>query len=26
MAKEKNVFFCTNCGNESPKWLGKCPA
>ncbi|MEG2318728.1 MAG: hypothetical protein RSB85_07830, partial [Rikenellaceae bacterium] len=25
MAKEKNVFFCTNCGNESPKWLGKCP-
>lgn len=25
MAKSKTVFFCTNCGNESPKWLGKCP-
>lgn len=26
MAKTKSVFFCSNCGNESPKWLGKCPA
>ncbi|MBE9488322.1 MAG: DNA repair protein RadA [Bacteroidetes bacterium] len=26
MAKEKTAFFCTNCGNESAKWLGKCPA
>ena len=26
MAKEKSIFFCSNCGNESPKWLGKCPA
>lgn len=26
MAKIKSVFFCSNCGNESPKWLGKCPA
>lgn len=26
MAKEKTVFFCSNCGNESPKWIGKCPA
>ncbi len=25
MAKEKTIFFCTNCGYESPKWLGKCP-
>jgi DNA repair protein RadA len=25
-AKEKTVFFCKECGNESPKWLGKCPA
>lgn len=25
MAKEKTVFFCNNCGNESPKWIGKCP-
>ncbi|MEJ2004378.1 MAG: DNA repair protein RadA, partial [Cyclobacteriaceae bacterium] len=26
MAKEKTIFFCTNCGYESAKWLGKCPA
>ncbi len=29
MAKEKaakTVYFCSECGNESPKWLGKCPA
>lgn len=26
MAKSKTVFFCTNCGNEFPKWQGKCPA
>ena len=25
MAKAKTVFFCTNCGNESPKWMGRCP-
>ena len=25
MAKAKTVFFCTNCGNESAKWLGRCP-
>lgn len=25
MAKSKTVFFCTNCGAESPKWMGKCP-
>lgn len=25
MAKNKTVFVCTNCGNDSPKWLGKCP-
>jgi len=25
MAKTKTVFFCTNCGNEAPKWLGRCP-
>lgn len=24
MAKTKTVFYCTNCGNESPKWQGKC--
>lgn len=26
MAKVKRAFFCRACGNESPKWLGKCPA
>lgn len=25
-AKEKTVWFCKNCGNESPKWMGRCPA
>lgn len=24
--KEKTVWFCTECGNESPKWEGRCPA
>ena len=24
--KTKSVFFCSNCGYESPKWLGKCPS
>ncbi len=23
--KEKTVFFCSECGYETPKWLGKCP-
>ena len=26
MAKEKNIFLCNECGYESPKWAGKCPA
>lgn len=26
MAKIKTVFVCGNCGYESTKWLGKCPA
>lgn len=25
MAKTKTVFYCTNCGNETPKWMGRCP-
>ena len=25
-AKTKTLWFCSNCGNESPKWMGKCPA
>lgn len=24
--KSKTVFFCTECGNETPKWQGKCVA
>ena len=26
MAKEKTVYVCSNCGQESPKWVGKCPS
>ncbi len=26
MKKNRTAFFCQNCGYESPKWLGKCPA
>lgn len=26
MAKAKRSFFCTECGYETPKWLGKCPS
>ncbi len=26
MAKPKTVFYCTACGNETPKWQGRCPA
>ena len=25
MAKLKTVFICSNCGVDSPKWIGKCP-
>lgn len=25
MAKTKTVYICSNCGADSPKWLGKCP-
>lgn len=24
--KAKTVFYCTQCGNETPKWQGQCPA
>jgi DNA repair protein RadA/Sms len=24
--KVRTMFFCQNCGQQSPKWLGKCPA
>ena len=26
MAKAKTVFYCTACGNELPRWQGRCPA
>lgn len=26
MAKDKTVFYCTNCGHEESKWQGKCPS
>ena len=26
MAKDKTAYVCTNCGYDSPKWIGKCPA
>ena len=25
MAKSKTIFFCTDCGTETPKWMGRCP-
>ncbi len=25
-SKAKTVWFCSNCGNEYSKWMGKCPA
>ncbi|MGM9750718.1 MAG: DNA repair protein RadA [Candidatus Cryptobacteroides sp.] len=25
-SKEKTIWFCSSCGNESPKWMGRCPA
>jgi len=24
--KTKTVWFCKECGNESSKWMGRCPA
>ena len=26
MAKDKTAYVCSNCGQESAKWIGKCPA
>lgn len=26
MAKDKVVYVCSNCGQESAKWIGKCPS
>ena len=26
MARVKSVFYCTECGNETMKWAGRCPS
>ena len=26
MAKDKKAYVCSYCGQESPKWIGKCPS
>lgn len=26
MPPKKTIFYCTECGNETPKWSGQCPA
>ncbi|MGK7310906.1 MAG: DNA repair protein RadA [Candidatus Longimicrobiales bacterium M2_2A_002] len=26
MAKSTTIFFCTDCGNETARWQGQCPA
>ena len=26
MPKTKTAFFCRECGNETARWQGKCPA
>ena len=26
MAKARSAFFCTDCGNDTPRWQGQCPA
>lgn len=26
MAKAKTIYICSNCGADSPKWIGKCPS
>ena len=26
MPKDKTAYVCTNCGQESTKWIGKCPS
>jgi predicted ATP-dependent serine protease len=25
MAKDKIAYVCSNCGQDSPKWIGRCP-
>jgi len=26
VARTRTLFFCTDCGNETPRWAGQCPA
>lgn len=26
MAKQKTIYCCSECGNETPNWAGKCPS
>ena len=26
MKAPKSIFVCTECGYETPKWMGKCPS
>jgi DNA repair protein RadA/Sms len=26
ISKAKIIYVCQNCGNSSPRWIGKCPA
>ena len=26
MSKAKSIFYCSTCGAQSPKWIGKCPS
>jgi DNA repair protein RadA/Sms len=26
MAKSRNIFVCSSCGNDSPRWQGQCPS
>ncbi|HEV3087476.1 MAG TPA: hypothetical protein VGX96_09655, partial [Candidatus Elarobacter sp.] len=26
MAKARSVYYCTGCGFESARWLGRCPS
>jgi DNA repair protein RadA/Sms len=26
MARSRTAFYCTDCGNETPRWQGQCPA
>ena len=26
MAKSKSVYVCSECGAQTPQWMGRCPA